>query len=63
MFEIFILIVSLFIVGMMAYIHATAKELPPKAKLVCELWALVEKSTARSAEKREANFNQTISHS
>jgi hypothetical protein len=46
----------------MAYIHATAKELPPKAKLVCDTWAHIENSPERSAEKREELSHQTIFH-
>lgn len=63
MFKIFILIVSFFIVRIMAYIHATANKLPPKAKLVCDTWALVENNPERSVEKKQVNYSLTIPHS
>ena len=48
MFEIFILIVSLSGILIMVYIHAAARHLPPKAKLICDIWALVEKNPKSS---------------
>ena len=61
MLEILTLTVSILCVGILVYIHTTAKHLPPKAKLVCDVWALVEKDSNSSAENRVVNWCCTTS--
>ena len=55
MFEILVIFLSLCCLGILVYTHSALIELPPKAKLVCEIWAAVEESSKSSSERREAN--------
>ena len=56
MFEMLILIVAIHCVGALVYFHATARNLPPKAQLVCDIWKTVEKNSEDTTEKRATNY-------
>lgn len=56
MFEIFILIISLCCIGIMVYSSAASDKLPPKAKLVCDIWELVENKVDDFTENRVVSY-------
>ncbi len=42
MFSLFLIVLSLSVVGILAYVHVALVELPPNAKQLCDVWAMVE---------------------
>lgn len=42
MFSLFIVVLSLCIVGILVYVHFALVQLPPNAKQLCDIWAIVE---------------------
>ena len=42
MFSLFLIVLSLCIVGILIYVHFALVEMPPNAKQLCDIWAMVE---------------------
>jgi hypothetical protein len=42
MFAIVVTVTALCCVGFLVYIHAVLVSFPPKAKMLCDIWAMVE---------------------
>ena len=51
MFELSILLLALFIVAFLSFIQIIYIPLPPKAKLLCDIWDWANKKTGRKNGK------------
>ncbi len=48
MFEIIVVLSALGCVGMLVYVHATFSRFPPKARLLSDIWAMVENGAKKN---------------
>lgn len=62
MFEILILIIGIICIGILVYANAAAGPLPPKAKLICDIWESVEDDQKKYIMKGEATWNCMTSY-